>query len=134
MSDPTEDCVDASKPYQWNGERSPIWRAAVDEWPWIDLGDDSYEKSGECPRCHHHMNVPYGGLVTGVQADVAAPGGAATEELIQMAEKQVIALHRDGEVTTFLAVCNCTEDHSNRPPGVTAGCGQIGLIAPPQEG
>ena len=97
------------QPLAWDNSPTDTWRAAVNAWPWTSKGGGEWLKTGNCPRCGHHMEVPTFGFT--ISEFTAGVPPKAPEPVP--------------------ARCDCSSDHPERPTPLKTGCGQTGDIDPP---
>jgi hypothetical protein len=119
---------------EWAKTADEAWVKAVDSWPWRLIGKDEWEKSDQCPWCKHEMKIEQSGAWT---EDGPPAGGGGEEVAGSEAMTPPSGEQPDGTAplpetaVQMYARCNCGEKHPGRPPDITRGCGQWGLIQPP---
>jgi hypothetical protein len=125
--DPVDESQGDEEKLEWDPATSPEWLQTVNAWPWQTLGNNDWTKSGKCLRCGHQMQVEQ---VTVILSTIEEDE-LDTDLLVRAEEGPFRVLTDEGH--KFYARCNCGGEHPARPAGITAGCGQAGLIDPPPD-
>jgi hypothetical protein len=120
----------------WEIKTSPSWWYEVNSWKWEETSPGKWTTAGYCPRCKDWMTDSEGRSFSTLEwRNIAASNEfrAQLEQLRPIDVMNLTAVDPSERDDVIIVRCNCVDEHPDRPPSFSTGCGQSGFFLHPNK-